>query len=523
MPSVDAVLTNPALPGLCRISRCGGERDVATVWLAEQFSDVNQAPAGSLVFLGRVVSATVGDYRLDMALRWAAIRDVVAVAAFSAHPWRPAITALDIAERAGIALVSVPESAELTYLIQTILREIGGNAERALSRADCGLTAVLDAEMQGADLERLRCTVSRALGIDVQLTLRDIAQPCAGADPEWPAADTAAGRQAGAAPGVSVPISVAETFVGDLTVSEVSGEMAVASRLVLHAAASAAGHLLDLARHARELPIRSRSELLAELMMSEAALTEDLLERAVQLGVPITGWHVAVRIEAENLDEAGSDEVQRFELLETAGQAALQGALSTGGRWYLSRLARGVVLVRMTTSHPGAQASQRAAVSAQRALEAIHARLPGLRPRAGIGTAHEGPMGLRASAAEARLALAEARAAGKAEVVASHDAAGVKRMLMEWYASETARASVRAQLAPLEQLGKQRGEIAIRTLATYLDQQGSIVRTAQALHLHRNAVTYRLRRITDLLGVDLDDPDQRLVLQLACRARLLAQ
>ena len=113
--------------------------------------------------------------------------------------------------------------------------------------------------------------------------------------------------------------------------------------------------------------------------------------------------------------------------------------------------------------------------------------------------------------------------AGKAEVVASHDAAGVKRMLMEWYASDTARASVRTQLAPFEHLGKQRGEIAIRTLAAYLDQQGSIVRTAQALHLHRNAVTYRLRRITDLLGVDLDDPDQRLVLQLACRARLLAQ
>jgi DNA-binding PucR family transcriptional regulator len=30
-----------------------------------------------------------------------------------------------------------------------------------------------------------------------------------------------------------------------------------------------------------------------------------------------------------------------------------------------------------------------------------------------------------------------------------------------------------------------------------------------------------MRRITGLLGVDLDDPDQRLALQLACRARLL--
>jgi DNA-binding PucR family transcriptional regulator len=94
-------------------------------------------------------------------------------------------------------------------------------------------------------------------------------------------------------------------------------------------------------------------------------------------------------------------------------------------------------------------------------------------------------------------------------------------MLMEWYASDTARASVRVQLAPLERLGQARCETAIRTLAAFLDEQGSIGRTAQRLHLHRNAVSYRMRRITGLLGVDLDDPDQRLALQLACRARLL--
>ena len=35
------------------------------------------------------------------------------------------------------------------------------------------------------------------------------------------------------------------------------------------------------------------------------------------------------------------------------------------------------------------------------------------------------------------------------------------------------------------------------------------------------AVANRLRGITELLEMDLDDPDQRLALQLACRARLL--
>jgi DNA-binding PucR family transcriptional regulator len=69
--------------------------------------------------------------------------------------------------------------------------------------------------------------------------------------------------------------------------------------------------------------------------------------------------------------------------------------------------------------------------------------------------------------------------------------------------------------------GGTRADTAIRTLAAYLDEQGSVVRTAERLHLHRNAVTNRLRTITELLDVDLEDPDQRLALQLACRARLL--
>jgi DNA-binding PucR family transcriptional regulator len=131
-------------------------------------------------------------------------------------------------------------------------------------------------------------------------------------------------------------------------------------------------------------------------------------------------------------------------------------------------------------------------------------------------------MGLRASAAEARGALLAARSARRPAGVAAHDVVGVQRMLMEWYSSDTARASVRDQLAPLEKLGPGRAETAIQTLAAYLDEQGSIVKTAQRLHLHRNAVANRLRGITELLDVDLDDPDQRLALQLACRARLLA-
>jgi DNA-binding PucR family transcriptional regulator len=516
MPSVDEILASPPLSGLRRVSDGGGDCKVVAVRLAEQFAELDDAPAGSFVVLARLASAEINGYRLDMALRWAAIHRVAAVAAFSAEQWQPAVTALDITGRSDIALISIPADADLAGLVQAISAEIGGGAEQVLGRAREGLAAVLRAEQAGASPGEIGAAVSRALGIAVEY------RPAArGSHTRTDAGQDAGGGCHAAALELSMPVLTDEAPSGHFVVADVGGDMSVAASLVLHAAAAAAARSLDLARRARDMPARSRSELLAELLLSESAVSEDLLDRARQLGIQAGGWHVVVRIEADDLDEAEQDEVRRFELLESAGQAALQAAAASGDSWYLSRIGRAVVLIRETPFNPGPQAGIRSTRSAERALQAIAARFPALAFRAGVGAPHEGPTGLRASAAEARSALAAARAGRTPAGVASHDVVGIRRMLIEWYASDTVRASVRDQLAPLEKLGPGRADTAIRTLATYLDEQGSMVRTAQKLHLHRNAVTNRLRSITELLDVDLDDPDQRLALQLACRARLL--
>ncbi len=57
------------------------------------------------------------------------------------------------------------------------------------------------------------------------------------------------------------------------------------------------------------------------------------------------------------------------------------------------------------------------------------------------------------------------------------------------------------------------------TLRVYLEHERSQSKTAAALNLHRNTLTYRLQRIRELLSVDLEDPDVRLHLQLSFRLR----
>jgi DNA-binding PucR family transcriptional regulator len=48
-----------------------------------------------------------------------------------------------------------------------------------------------------------------------------------------------------------------------------------------------------------------------------------------------------------------------------------------------------------------------------------------------------------------------------------------------------------------------------------------MTRTGERLNLHRNAVAYRIKQAFELLDVDEDNPDDLLLLQLACRAREL--
>ena len=133
MTSVDEILAGSPLSGLRRVSRGGGDRKVTAVRLAERFAELDDAPADSFVVLSRVASAEITGYRLDIALRWAAINGVAAVAAFAAEQWKPAVTALDIAGPAEIALVSIPADADLVAVARAIFGEIGCRPQAALA------------------------------------------------------------------------------------------------------------------------------------------------------------------------------------------------------------------------------------------------------------------------------------------------------------------------------------------------------------------------------------------------------
>jgi hypothetical protein len=74
------------------------------------------------------------------------------------------------------------------------------------------------------------------------------------------------------------------------------------------------------------------------------------------------------------------------------------------------------------------------------------------------------------------------------------------------------------RLAPLENLTARARERMHETALAYVRHQGNAVAMAAELHVHPQTARYRITRLRELFGEDLNDPDARFELELALRA-----
>ncbi|MDN0199621.1 helix-turn-helix domain-containing protein [Streptomyces sp. S.PNR 29] len=135
-------------------------------------------------------------------------------------------------------------------------------------------------------------------------------------------------------------------------------------------------------------------------------------------------------------------------------------------------------------------------------------------PAAGIAAARTGIAELGAAWREASAAARAARAEPRLGPVAEWASIGPFRLLTS-LSPETARDPVvHALLSPAHQ------ELA-RTAEVYLDCAGQAGRTAAELGIHRQTLYYRLSRVEQLTGLDLDDGEDRLLLHMALKGARL--
>jgi sugar diacid utilization regulator len=136
----------------------------------------------------------------------------------------------------------------------------------------------------------------------------------------------------------------------------------------------------------------------------------------------------------------------------------------------------------------------------------------------GVGGPSARPSELPRSLREAGLALRLQKTLLPGSSACEYPRLGIFRMLAAIPDLTDVDAFVREWLGSLLDYDARRKAELVHTLTQYLEHGGNYDATAAELSVHKSTLKYRLQRIRDLTGLELNDPDVRFNLQLATRA-----
>lgn len=426
---------------------------------------------------------------------------------------------IDAAEEAGLPLLEVPRRTPFIAIAKAVSSAIAAEQYQAVTAGFAAQRELTKAAVSGDGPGELLARL--AAHVDGWAALYDTSGAVVAAAPEW-----AARRAARLTPDVErlrerpAPASVVVGGTDDRvelqtlgTGRRVRGALAVGTGAALGTAERYAVHsavaLLTLTT------ARSRSLQGAEQRLGAAVL------RMLLAGRPDHARSVAGDLYGGLLDapfrlivaEADGPRATALgEALEAAafrtGEALL--AVPEGGRLVVLA-ADGGAVVAACTAYARAQ-------DAQETRETRPAREPVTDHHDRVATglsAPAGPTTVPTAYKQAEQALAVARRRGRALVEHEELVAGSVLPLL---ADDAVRAFADGMLRALrEHDAKGRGDL-VASLRAWLSHHGQWDAAAADLGVHRHTLRYRMRRVEEILGRSLDDPDVRMELWLALKA-----
>jgi PucR family transcriptional regulator, purine catabolism regulatory protein len=278
------------------------------------------------------------------------------------------------------------------------------------------------------------------------------------------------------------------------------------SLLVTEHAATICGVILGRERVVAAAARQVRDDLVEGLLLGGGRSNGEVARWARHLGYDPTREH---RILAVALEGAGS--------VRPAGQATgRQRVAAAIDHFFTTRMAGAITSIRddevvVVVPEPDADA-------ARLSLTCL-ARMRDLFPDSvitiGIGGACRDPADIARSYGQARRTIdAVIRLGRQGQAVAFEDL-GIHRLLLQVPDMTELRSFAAEVLGKLDGQERQRGSELLATLACYFRENSSPQRTARSLHVHPNTVAYRIRRIQEITGLQLDTYRDRLMAQVA--------
>lgn len=319
---------------------------------------------------------------------------------------------------------------------------------------------------------------------------------------------------------VGTAVIVAPILVGDdvpaylLTLDDGAGAQRHGediSLLLTEHAATICGVIFGRERVVAAAASRVRDDLIEGLLSTRAQEAGEADRWAQHLGYNTDVDHHVLSIEVEV--SVGDDGA----LVQTRRQRVamtVEDFFTTRARGAITSVRDTEVVVLLPeAASPGG--SGRAADLGSACVDRVGELFPDAVVTVGIGGICRKPVEIARSYAEARRTIDMVRRAGRQGGVVAFDALDIHRLLLQVPDLAELRGFATAVLGKLSSHEREHQSEYLATLACYFRENSSPQRASRSLHVHPNTVTYRIRRVEEITGLDLDSYRDRLMAQVA--------
>lgn len=293
-----------------------------------------------------------------------------------------------------------------------------------------------------------------------------------------------------------------------------------------HAATGVALEILK-AKAAAEVERRYRSSFWQDVVSSKFQSREALIERARSLGWDFTSPHVLFIVSLDGRDtltqnpgsESTVDRV-RDRILHVVGLVGCPANEPVGKGMLCFDDGSGMVVLMPVDKDIGAVRAKEIAVRiAQSIKNAVNDGIAPMTVSVGIGRFYLDILELARAYREAKECLSLGRTVFGDNSVIHFDDLGIYRVLSHANDARELEAFISEQIGRLVEYDRLHGTELLESLEAYINSNGNIRAAADTMYVHINTMKYRLKRVKEVLGVDIDNHEVRFNLELALKIR----
>lgn len=262
-----------------------------------------------------------------------------------------------------------------------------------------------------------------------------------------------------------------------------------------------------------------RGELLEDLLGGNFQYEEVVIRRASHLNFNLNARLVVFVIDIDCFEryllrEAGKDE-NHVQTVKAEIHQVVHSALLDypGGAMLLAKSDSITGLVRLSNKNEERLLRRKF----NDIMEKLAGKLPKLKISVGVGRPFSGVRFVKDSYQEALAALQIGRFMHGQSSLTFFEELGPYRFLYELKDSPAMHGFYRETLGKLISYDEQNNTELVKTLIHYFKNDCNLRLTAESLYIHKNSVIYRIKKIEEITGLNMNDPDERFNLQLSLK------